>query len=193
MISVQPSMNWTPQLASQGSFRLDTLRTRVAFSVRHLTGRVRGVFNRLSGVVQYDARKPENIAARVTIQASSVTTHSPARDARVRSAGFLNVRAFPEITFAATGARRSRRSLEVTGKLTIHGVSHPVTVTVGKMQRRAAENGAPAGSGSGISAVARARVLRSDFGVGPNSELEFGGLMIGDEITIEMDIELVPE
>ena len=185
--------NWTSQLASHETFRLDTLRTRVAFSVRHLTGRVHGAFTRLSGSIDYDAQKPENLVVRVTIQSSSVVTHNAARDARVRSSGFLDVRAFPEITFASTSARRCRRSLEVTGDLTIHGVSRPVTMMVGRTRRRGAAGGAPEGRGSGISAVARTSVLRSEFGVGPNSEFELGSLMIGDEIAIEMDLELVRE
>src|SRR6478736_362951 len=191
MISAQPSVDRTRQLAPHGSFRLDTLRTRVAFSVRHLTGRVHGVFIRVAGVVNYDAQSPENVAVHATIQSSSVVTHSAARDARVRSSGFLDVRAFPEITFVSTSARRCRRSLEVTGQLTIHGVSRPVTVTVGKMQKRSSECEPSEGRGSGISAVARARVRRTEFGVGPNSEHELVGLMIGDEVAIELDIELV--
>jgi len=192
MISAHPSINPTPQLETHGSFRIDTLRTRVAFSVRHLTGRVHGAFTRVKGLVTYDARRPENLAVRVTIQSASVVTHNAARDARLRSSGFLDVRAFPEISFVSSSARRCRRSLEVTGDLTIHGIARPVTLTVGKM-RKAATGGAPEGRGSGISVVARAQVLRSEFGVGPNSELELGGLMIGDVIAIEMDVELVRE
>ncbi|HYQ03064.1 MAG TPA: YceI family protein [Polyangiaceae bacterium] len=191
MRTVHASKSAEPRPASQESFRLDALRTRVAFSVRHMTGRVHGAFMRLSGSVDYDARRPENTAVQVTIQSASVVTHSAARDARVRSSGFLDVRAFPEITFASTSARRCRRSLEVTGQLTIHGVSRPVTVTVGKMQKRSSECEPSEGRGSGISAVARARVRRTEFGVGPNSEHELVGLMIGDEVAIELDIELV--
>jgi polyisoprenoid-binding protein YceI len=193
MISVLPSMNPLPQLPAHASFRLDTLRTRVAFSVRHLTGRVQGVFTRVAGSVNYDAQRPEDMAIRVTIQSASVVTHNAARDARMRSAGFLNVRAFPEISFVSCGAQRCRRSLEVTGELTIHGVTRPVTVTVGKLRRSAASGGVAEGRGSRITAAARAQVLRSEFGVGPTSELELGGLMIGDTIAIEMDVELVRE
>jgi polyisoprenoid-binding protein YceI len=192
MISMQPAMGQRQPLAPHGSFRLDTLRTRVAFSVRHLTGRVHGVFTRVAGEVDYDARCPENMAVRVTIQTSSVVTHSAARDARVRSTGFLDVRTFPEITFVSTSARRCRRSLEVTGKLTIHGVSRHVTVTVGRMRTVATTSGARGGRGPGLAVVAKAQLLRSEFGVGPNSEFDLGGLMIGDEIAIEMDVELAP-
>jgi polyisoprenoid-binding protein YceI len=185
-------MDRTPQLAPHGSFRLDTLRSRVAFSVRHVTGRVNGVFTRVAGVVDYDAQSPESVAVRVTIQTSSVVTHSATRDARVRSSGFLDVRAFPEITFVSTSAQRCRRSLEVTGNLTLHGVSRRVTVIVGKMRKIAASGGGREARGPGIAVVAKAQVLRSEFGVGPNSELELGGLMIGDQVTIEMDVELAP-
>jgi len=181
------------QSATSSTFRLDALRTRVAFSVRHLTGRVHGAFMRLSGTVDYDARRPEITAIQVTIRSASVVTHSVARDARVRSSGFLDVRAFPEITFASTSARRVRRSLMVTGDLTIRGVSRLVTLTVSKIQKRGAESGAPEGRGAGMSAVARACIRRSEFGVGPNLVHELAGLVIGDEVAIEMDIELVRE
>lgn len=193
MIGTHQEAEPNSQLTPRGRFRVDTLRTRVGFSVRHLTGRVQGAFTHVAGSVKYDARSPEAIVVCIAIQSASILTHNAARDARLRSPGFLNVRAFPEIGFAATGARRCRRSLEVTGDLTIRGVARPVTVTVGRVRRSAGDGADPAGRASGLSVVARAEVLRSEFGVAANAELELGGLMLGDVIAIEIDVELVQE
>jgi hypothetical protein len=92
MISVQPSLK-TLQLAQNGSFRLDTLRTRVAFSVRHLTGRVHGVFTRVAGSVDYDARKPESMAVRVTILANRALDSRPVVVRGVRAQARRSARA----------------------------------------------------------------------------------------------------
>ncbi len=190
MVSVQPVTQFTEGPARRGgeaSFLLDTLRTRVSFSVRHLTGRVRGVFTRAVGVVDFDPRRPEATAVHVNILSSSVTTHDETRDLRLRSSGFLDCRTFPQIDFVSTFARRTGRKLDVTGELTLHGVTRSVTVSVGRMRFHAA----PSGAVSSISAQARALLQRSDFGVGPNSEHELGGLLIGDEVAIDLDLELV--
>jgi polyisoprenoid-binding protein YceI len=170
-------------LVGEGIYLLDNLRSRVAFSVRHLTGRVHGVFNRVAGVVNYDPQRPEATNARVIIQAASVMTHHEIRDTRLRSPGFFDVRAFPQITFVSHAARRAGRHLELLGELTIHGVSRPVTIRVGRTRS--------GGRAAGLSASARALVQRSEFGVGPNSRLENGGLLIFDQVAVEMDLELV--
>jgi len=190
MISVQQATDFSNNLAARSggaTYALDTLRTRVSFSVRHVAGRVRGVFTRALGIVDYDPKHPEASAVHVIIQASSVTTHDETRDVRLRSSGFLDCRAFPQIGFVSTSFRRTGRKLEVTGELTLHGVTRPVTVSVGRMRSHTA----PAGFVSHISAQARALLRRSEFGVGPSSEHELGGLLIGDEVAIELDLELV--
>jgi polyisoprenoid-binding protein YceI len=148
---------------------------------------VRGVFTRVVGVIEYDPRRPQATTVRVTIQSSSVTTHHASRDAGLRSSGFLDCRAFPQIEFVSTSARRSGRRLEVCGELTLRGITRPVTVTVGRVRY----HGTPAGRVLNISAQLRALLRRSEFGVGPSSELEIGGLLIGDEVAIEVDLELV--
>jgi polyisoprenoid-binding protein YceI len=170
------------------TYRLDTLRSHVAFSVRHVGGRVHGSFTRVAGEVSFDPTHPEATAVRVTIQSASVATHHELRDARLRSAGFLDARTFPEITFVSTAARRSGRQLMLTGELAIRGVGRPVTVTVGRVRTRDGQGG----RGTRIAAVARAQLRRSDFGVGPSTALDGGGLLIGDEIAVDMDLELSP-
>lgn len=170
-----------------GIYQLDSRRSLVGFSVRHLTGRVHGTFTRVSGEVSYDPGRPETTAARVVIRTASVVTHNPTRDARLRSSEFFDARRFPEITFVATSARRARRRLEVTGELTIRGVTRPVSLTVGKLRA----SGAGRSRATELNAVMHATLRRSDFGVGPRSALEGSGLLIGDEITVDIDLELV--
>lgn len=187
--SAAPSISVEDQAApraSSSTYRLDARRSLVRFSVRHLTGRVHGTFMRATGTVTYDPKRPEATAVRVTIQAGSVMTHNPARDSRLRSHGFLDARKYPAISFVAGSAQRAGRKLEVTGELTMRGVTCPVTVTVGRVR---------AGGGRDqrteeLNAVARAVLRRSDFGVGPSGALE-GGVLIGDEIAVDIDVELV--
>jgi len=190
MISPRNTLELDERLASdrtKGTYLIDTLRSRVGFSVRHLTGRVRGAFGHVSGIVIHDSQRPEATSVRITIQSASVTTHSIPRDVRLRSAGFLDVRAFPEITFVSTVARRLGRKLEVIGELTLHGVSRPVTVNVGRTRT----SPVAMGRDSSIGASARALVPRLEFGVGPSSELAIGGLLIGDEVAVEIDLEFL--
>ncbi|HET7539559.1 MAG TPA: YceI family protein [Polyangiaceae bacterium] len=190
MVSAQRATDFSKHLPVRGgnaTFLLDTLRTRVSFSVRHVTGRVHGVFTRAVGVVDYDPSRADATTVHVTIQSSSVVTHDETRDARLRSCGFLDCRAFPQIEFVSTSVRRSGRKLDVSGELTLHGVTRPVTVSVGRIHSDAA----PGEPVSRISAPVRAVLHRSEFGVGPSSELELGGLLIGDDVAIEIDLELV--
>jgi polyisoprenoid-binding protein YceI len=189
MVSLPALIEKTEREALDGGesvFLVDSVRSRVGFSVRHVAGRVHGAFSHASGVIHYDPRKPEATAARVSIQASSVLTHNDVRDLRLRSSGFLDVRSFPEITFVSTAARRVGHKLEVTGELTLRGVSRPVTLTVGRLRKTATAAAALVR----VSALVRGTLRRLDFGVGPSSELELGGLLIGDEIAVDIELEL---
>jgi polyisoprenoid-binding protein YceI len=189
MASLPSTIETTEREALDGGesvFLVDSLRSRVGFSVRHVTGRVQGAFSQVSGVIHHDPSKPEATAARVSIQASSVLTHNDVRDLRLRSSGFLDVRTFPEITFVSTAARRVGHKLEVTGELTLRGVSRPVTLTVARLRK----TGTAAAALVRVSALVRGTFRRLDFGVGPSSELELGGLLIGDEIAVEIELEI---
>jgi polyisoprenoid-binding protein YceI len=152
---LSPGLESAAPRAGGGMYLLDARRSLVGLSVRHLTGRVHGTFLRVSGAVSYDPRRPETTAVRVVIRTASVVTHNPARDARLRSHEFFDARRFPEIAFVSTSARRAGRRLEVTGDLTIRGITCPVTLTVSKLRT----SGARPARATEINAVMRA-VLR---------------------------------
>src|SRR5262249_13069844 len=124
--------NTTNQATMTTLWTLDPAHTTVGFSVRHLMiTNVRGVFEKVSGTVRYDARRPEAAQVDVTIPADSIQTREPQRDAHLRSADFLDVAAHPTISFRSSRARRGGAgALEITGDLTLRGATREITLTV---------------------------------------------------------------
>jgi polyisoprenoid-binding protein YceI len=167
---------------------IDPIHTTVSFGVRHLLiTNVQGVFERVSGSVRFDAAAPEASEIRVEIPAESVNTRAPQRDAHLRSADFFDAEQHPLITFQSTRVRATADdSLEVIGNLTMRGVTREVVLTVAELAGVAADfNGQPRIGGS-----ATATLKRSDFGMTFNKVLEAGGLAIGDEVSLRLDVSL---
>jgi polyisoprenoid-binding protein YceI len=168
-----------------GRWEIDPVHSSVAFSIRHMVAaRARGRFNDFSG--HFDVRDPiERSTVEVTIRAASIDTSNPQRDAHLRSSDFLDVERYPEI-------RYSGRSVELTGEnqgvvhgeLTVRGVTRPVDLAVELLDVAQLANGLWV---AGLSA--RAVINRHDFGVSWNTALEGGGLMLGSEVRIEIEIE----
>jgi polyisoprenoid-binding protein YceI len=164
----------------------DAQHSSVSFAVRHfLVSQVRGRFSRWSGSLRFDARNPARSAVSVEIDATSVDTGEPVRDADLRSANFLEAARFPFITFRSNAVRRvGDGTLEVQGDLSIRGVTRPVVLHVefgGAMRD-------PSGSErAGFSA--RTRIDRKDFGITFNHCLDHGGIALGEEVAIEIDVE----
>jgi polyisoprenoid-binding protein YceI len=167
---------------------IDPIHTTVAFGVRHLMiTNVHGVFERVSGSVRYDAAAPEASEIRVEIPVESINTRSPQRDAHLRSGDFFDAERHPLITFQSTKVRTTGEdSLEVTGNLTMRGVTREVVLTVADVAGVAADfNGEPR-----IGASASATLKRSEFGMTFNKALEAGGLAIADEVSLRLDVSL---
>jgi len=176
----------TPE--TRTTWNIDSAHSGVHFSVKHLVvATVRGQFDRVSGTVVLDALNPAGSSVHAVIDAASIDTREPQRDAHLRSADFLDVELFPTIEFRSTQVARADEGYAVTGDLTIHGVTRPVVLAVettdvevrdhvGNLKR---------------AATARARINRKDFGLTWNVALETGGFVVGDEIRIEIDLELL--
>lgn len=170
------------------SWKIDPTHTNVEFAIRHLMiATVRGRFGDVAGTVQLDAENPDASAVDVTINVASIDTRVADRDAHLRSADFFDVEHFPVITF------KSRRvtaagggDLRVEGDLTIRGVSKPVTLNATEEGRGRDPWG---GDRAGFSATTKIR--RSDFGLTWNQVLETGGIAVGDEVKISIDLEVV--
>ena len=172
------------------TWQLDPTHTAVGFAVKHLMiATVKGHFAKVAGTVEMDEADLSTAQARVTIDAASIHTGNPDRDAHLRSGDFLDVEHFPTLTFESRRVeQRPDGSLRLTGDLTIRGVTRPVSLEAtreGVIQdpwgnRRAGFSGS-------------LRIKRSDFGITWNMLIETGGVVVGDEVRISLEAELVQE
>ena len=174
--------------AAVQTWTIDASHTLASFSVRHLMiSNVRGEFQKLSGSATYDPARPEVSSVTATIEVASINTREEKRDAHLRSADFFDAESHPVITFRSTGAKKKGDGLELTGDLTIRGTTRQVVLTVDEIT---AEQVDPWG-GRRVGATARTKIKRSDFGMTWNAALEAGGVVVGDEVSITLDVELV--
>ena len=172
------------------TWSIDPAHSHVEFAVRHLMiSTVKGRFGVVTGTVKTDEADPAKGEVEVSIDAASIDTREAQRDAHLKSADFFDVEQFPTITFR--GNRISDVSgdrFKLTGDLTIHGVTRPVTLDVTSEGRGKDPWG---GDRAGFSATTK--IKRSDFGLTWNQVLETGGIAVGDEIKISLDIEAIKQ
>jgi polyisoprenoid-binding protein YceI len=170
-------------VAQAGSWKIDPMHTSAQFSVRHLgVSTVRGAFTKVSGSATFDPSDPSKTTLDATIDATSVDTRVDMRDNDLRSPNFLDVQKYPTITFHAKHAQASGSGkLQITGDLTIHGVTKEVVLDVDGPSAQIKD---PWGN-QRIGASATTKISRKDFGV--------NGLpgAVGDEIVITIDAELI--
>ena len=174
-------------LASATVYKIDPVHSEVGFAVKHLmVSTVRGKFTKFEGTVEYD---PANVAASkvdVKIDASSIDTSNAKRDAHLQSADFFDVEKFPAITFTSKKVEGAPGALKVTGDLTMHGVTKEVVLDVD-----GPTDAIKHPSGMNVrGASATTKVDRKDFGLTWNKALEAGGVMVGDEVKITLDLEM---
>jgi polyisoprenoid-binding protein YceI len=171
------------------TYSIDPAHSGAHFTVRHMMiTNVRGSFKKVTGTVVYDPENPADTSIQAEIDASSISTNDDQRDAHLRSADFLDVAKFPTITFRSTKVQPDSESeWTVTGDLTIHGVTRPVVL---KVDAPGAEAKDPWGN-LRMGASATTKIKRSDFGLSWNAALEAGGLLVGDEVKIELELSLV--
>jgi polyisoprenoid-binding protein YceI len=170
------------------TWTIDPAHSLIEFAVRHLMiTTVKGRFSAVEGTVQLDEADPSFNDVTVRIDVASIDTREPQRDAHLRSADFFDVETFPHITFSSTRpiARRGN-TFTLAGDLTLHGVTQEVTLDVTEEGRVKDPWG---NERLGFSAVTK--IKRSDFGLTWNQVLEAGGVAVGDEIKISLDLELV--
>jgi polyisoprenoid-binding protein YceI len=167
---------------------LDAAHSHIGFGVRHMMiSTVRGEFQKVSGEASYDPQRPEASRVTVSIDVSSLNTRDDKRDAHLRSADFFDVEAHPTMTFTSTAVRRRGDELELVGELTIHGTTRSVTLVVEEITP---EHSDPWGNRR-VGASARGKIRRSDFGMRWNAALEAGGVLVGDEVSLQIEAELI--
>ena len=180
-------MKLTSVAAPAQTFSIDKAHSDLLFQVRHLVTRVRGRFTEFAGTVVFDQEHPEQSSASLTIEASSIDTGTPDRDTHLRSADFFDVATYPALTFVSSRVdRQSDDRFDVTGTLTIHGVTREVTLPVTYLGRATDPWGNErAGFESEIT------INRKDFGLGWNALLETGGFVVGDEVKITLSVQAI--
>lgn len=167
-------------------YSIDSYHSKAQFAVRHMMiSNVRGEFSKVKGSISYDETKPQDLTIDATIDTTTVNTSEPKRDEHLRSADFLDTARFPAMTFKSKSARLSGGVILVTGDLTLHGVTRQVVLTVEKpsAELKDAKGGARRG------ASATAKISRKEFGLTWNMAVEAGGVAVGDEVSIQIDIE----
>ena len=170
------------------TYTIDPTHSAVHFSVRHLMlSNVRGEFTKLSGTIKFDAADAVHSSIEASIDATSLNTRDEKRDGHIKSADFLDVEKFPAITFHSKQIKLGNDSAKVTGDLTIHGVTREVTLDI---EGPSVEIKDPWGK-QRVGATATAKLNRKDFGLTWNATLETGGVMVGDEVKVTIDIEAV--
>lgn len=177
----------TTQLQEKSLYSLDPTHTTAEFVVRHLMiTKVRGRFTKFDGKVELapGSDLPSSISA--SIDATSIDTREEQRDAHLRSADFFDVENFPTLTFESTRIDGTPDEFVIDGKLTIHGVTRDVAFK-GSFEGRAVD---PWG-GTRIGYSAHTTINRKDYGLTWNAALETGGVVVGDEVRIELNVEAI--
>ncbi len=178
----------TTNATGTARFDIDASHSNVGFSVRHMMiTNVKGEFERFSGSISYDAKAPEASTIAVEVDVASINTKEEKRDAHLRSADFFDVEQHPKMSFTSKHVSRKGDDLEVLGDLSIRGTTREVKLLVSDIT---AEHTDPWGN-KRIGASAKAKIRRSDYGMQWNAALEAGGVLVGDEITISIDVSLV--
>jgi len=165
------------------------MHSQASFAVKHMmVSTVHGSFNGVKGTVDYDPAHPEAAKADLTINATSVDTRNEMRDKDLKSDNFFDVAKYPTITFVSKKVETAGHGkLKISGDMTIHGVTKPVTWLV---DGPAAPVKDPKGNlHSG--ATATTTVNRKDFGLVWNKTLDGGGVMVGEEVDLMVEVELV--
>ena len=173
---------------SQAAYQIDSAHSSAQFSVRHMMiANVRGEFTKVSGVIAYDPADLSNSSIDVNIDAASLSTRDAQRDAHLKSADFLDIEKFPALTFRSSAIVPYNGGARATGNLTVHGISREITLDVEGPGPEAKD---PWGN-QRIGATATARLNRKDFGLTWNAALETGGVLVGDEVKITIDVEAI--
>jgi polyisoprenoid-binding protein YceI len=171
------------------TWSIDPTHSSVHFKIRYMAiAWVRGEFRVSLGKLNWNETNIEDSRVEVDIDPSSVYSSEPKRDQHLRNADFLDVERFPLIHFQSTRiSRLSRDTALVAGDLTMHGICRPVELRVSEISAATRD---PKGNII-LAASATAKVNRKDFGLTWNTVLETGGLLVGDEILIDIDVEFV--
>jgi polyisoprenoid-binding protein YceI len=189
LIAAIASVITVPALAPAATWELDTNHTAIQFKVKHMVvSNVRGNFEKFSGTVVYDEADVTKSSADITIDLASVNTRVAKRDADLRSPNFFDVEKYSTMTFKSKKVEKLQEGrLRMTGDLTLHGVTREVHLDVEGPTQAVKD---PQGD-TRVGGQATARINRKDFGLTWNKVLEGGGIVVGEDVEITIDVEIV--
>jgi polyisoprenoid-binding protein YceI len=181
-------LSW-PAAAATSTWQIDPNHSSAQFAVRHLgLSTVRGAFTKVNGTVQLDEKDVAKSSVEVTIEAASVDTRVEGRDKDLRSDHFFDVEKYPTLTFKSTKVEQAEPGkLKVTGDLTIHGTTKQVVLEVEGPTGVVKD---PWGN-QRVAATATTKINRQDYGVKWNAKMDNGGWVVGDDVAITIDVEMV--
>lgn len=174
-------------LTLQGAdYKIDSAHSNAGFTVRHMmVSNVKGQFSKVTGTISYDEANPGATSVEASVDVTTVNTNEPKRDAHLKSPDFFDVEKFPAMTFKSKKAVKGGRGLLLTGDLTMHGVTKEVTLDVEVSPE--VKGMRPGTFVRGANAATK--INRKDFGLNWNRAIEAGGVVVGEEVSISIDIE----
>lgn len=187
-------MNWTKflvfpaltlSLTAQTAYQIDSAHSAAQFTVKHMmVSNVRGTMGKVTGTFQYDPANLASSKVNASVDVLGINTNEPKRDAHLKSPDFFDVEKFTKIDFESTKWWKEGAKTKVAGNLTIHGVTKPVVLD--------AEISAPVKDprgGSRIGGTVTTKLSRKDYGLTWNRAMEAGGIVVGEEVTVTLDVE----
>ena len=174
--------------ATTSTWNIDPAHSAAEFKVKHMMiSNVKGKFSGISGDLHRFEADHTQSTLEVSIDTSTVNTQDQQRDGHLKSADFLHVEKFPAMTFKSTHIEKKGEGFAVTGDLTIHGVTKPLTLVVEDVSEPAKD---PRGN-TRIGLTASTKINRKDFGLTWNTALETGGVLVGEDVSITLDVEFI--
>ena len=172
---------------AQHTYEIDTAHSAAQFSIRHMMiSNVKGEFNKVSGSVVYDPKNLADSKITAVVDATTISTREPKRDAHLKSPDFFDVAKYPSISFQSKSVSSANGKILVRGDLTMHGVSKEVVLTAEPLSPEIKDPYGLLRAGTSAST----KVNRKDWGLNWNAALEAGGVVVGDEVTLTLDIEM---
>jgi len=170
-----------------GDYTLDPSHTRIGFSARHaMVTKVRGNFEQFEGTAHVDTATPANSSVTVTIEAASVTTGNEQRDGHLKTPDFFDIANYPQVTFVSTSVERDGSEWDITGDLTINGVTKSVTIPF--EETGSAKD--PFGN-TRVGFEGEVTIDRTDWNLSFNAALETGGVLVSEKVKLEFDISAI--
>lgn len=185
LLAVITVLALAPQaMAETKTYTIDPDHSNMGFTVRHMFSNLEGRFGTFSGAISLDPKTGQVTAAKGVIETASVDTRHAKRDGHLKSPDFFDAAKYPTMTFTGKTFKPGKDGTEITGDFTLRGVTKPVTFTTKFLGA-----GPDPWGNQRMGLSAHARINRKDFGVDFNKVLDSGGLLIGDEVDIDLEIE----